>query len=297
MNRTRRLSAVALSTLAAGAIAGTGAGGAAAHGGHHATEKVTLRFAAVAGTTPVSCGRPVAGLGTTAATAQLQDLRFYVSNVRLTRRNRTSVPLKLTGRPAYNLTAGGNRVTLIDLENGAGSCTEGDRALNATIAGTVPAGDYVGATMYLGVPFPLNHSDVATAKAPLDLTAMDWSWQAGRKFAKIELVDPAGAAGTWASKAFFVHLGSTGCTGDPASGATVSCTASNRARIRLAAFDPARQRIAVDLAALATGNDVTVNRGGAPGCMSGATDPECAGVFTALGLAGGAQRVFRAMPR
>ena len=59
---------------------------------------------------PCRCGTPITGLGTTATTAQLQDLRFYVSNVRLTRRNDTSVPLTLTGRTDYNLTAGGNRI-------------------------------------------------------------------------------------------------------------------------------------------------------------------------------------------
>ena len=80
----------------------------------------------MAGTDPVSCATPLTGLGTGATTAALQDLRFYISNVRLTRRNSTSVPLTLGRNNAYNLTRGGNRVSLIDLENGTGSCTEGD---------------------------------------------------------------------------------------------------------------------------------------------------------------------------
>ena len=312
MNRSRRLTAIAASALtAAGITAGATAGTAAAHGGHHHTMKVTLKFAAVAGSTPVSCGAPITGLGTGSTTAALQDLRLYISNVRLTRGNHTSVPLTLGRDTAYNLTKGGNRVSLIDLENGTGSCTEGDAKINATITGTVPEGEYVGAKMYMGVPFALNHTDITSAPAPLDLAAMNWSWQSGRKFNKIELVDPAGAAGTWASKAFFVHLGSTGCTGDPATGATTSCTRSNRMAIRLAKFDPATQQIAVDLKALVAGNDITVNRAGAPGCMSGATDPECLGVFGAMrigwsadgsgsgrAIAGGSgQTVFRAIPR
>jgi hypothetical protein len=37
----------------------------------------------------------------------------------------------------------------------------------------------------------LNHSNFATAPAPLDLQSMSWNWQAGRKFIKIE-VDPEG---------------------------------------------------------------------------------------------------------
>ena len=202
--------------------------------------------------------------------------------MRLTRANNTSVPLTLGKNTAYNLTKGGERVSLIDLENGTGSCTEGDAKINATITGTVPEGAYTGVRMYMGVPFPLNHTDITSAPAPLDLAAMNWSWQSGRKFNKIEVVDPAGAAGTWASKAFFVHLGSTGCTGNPATGATVSCSRSNRMAIRLAKFDPTTQKVAIDLKALLAGNDITVNKAGAPGCMSGATDPECGGVFDAM---------------
>jgi uncharacterized repeat protein (TIGR04052 family) len=270
---------LALSALAA--TAGT-AGLASAHGDEKHVMAVNLQFAAVAGTTPVACGTPIPGLGTGSTTAALQDLRFYISNVRLVRENGSSVPLTLTGKKGFNLAKGGNHTTLIDLENGTGSCTEGDRVTNTVIRGTVPEGHYHGVRMYLGVPFVLNHSDITSAPAPLDLAGMNWSWQSGRKFAKIEVIDPAGAAGTWAWKAFFVHLGSTGCTGDPATGATVGCRKSNRMAVRLAEFDPKTEKIAVDVKALLAGNDITLNKAGAPGCMSGDTDPECLGVFDAL---------------
>ena len=310
MNRTIRTAALALAGC--GLIAGATAAAAAAHGeaphrGTPHTMPVKVQFTAVNGTAPVTCATPVTGLGTTSATAVLTDLRFYISNVRLVRRNGTSVPLTLTGPKAVNATANGERVTLIDLEDGTGSCAAaGDRATNAVISGTVPEGRYVGARMYMGVPFRMNHTDVITAPRPLDGLAMNWSWQSGRKFAKIELADPAGSASSWASRAFLFHLGSTGCVGDPIAGQTVNCGKSNRMAIRLATFDPATQRIAVDLGALTAGNDITVNRAGAPGCMSGPTDPECGPVFAALGLglgsgrpvAGGAsQTLFRAIPR
>lgn len=247
------------------------------------TKTVTLRFVAVAGTTPVSCGTLTPGLGTGAAPAQIQDLRFYISNVKLIAMNGRQVPLHLTGSRNFNLTKGGNAVTLIDMENGKGSCTEGDAATNTVIRGTVPAGTYMGARFYVGVPFPLNHTDTVTAKPPLDLAAMGWAWQAGRKFMKVEVTDPGGAAGTWPAKTFMVHLGSTGCVGNPASGQTVNCAAGNRASVHLMSFNPAKQRIAFDLKALLAGNDVTRNTAAtAPGCMSGPTDPECAGVFGAL---------------
>ena len=47
--------------------------------------------------------------------------------------------------------------------------------------------------------------------------------------------------------------------------------------------------MALDLALLfAATNFDTADGGGAPGCMSGATDPECAPIFPKLGLPFGA---------
>jgi uncharacterized repeat protein (TIGR04052 family) len=134
------------------------------------------------------------------------------------------------------------------------------------------------------VPFALNHSDYAAATKPLDSQAMAWSWQSGRKFAKIEVTDPAGTAGTWTAKTFNFHLGSTGCTGNPASGQTVSCSTPNRMDFKLASFNPSTQKIAVDVKALVAGTNITVNQAGAAGCMSGGTDPECLHVFESLAI-------------
>lgn len=271
-------------------------------------QDVKLSFAAVAGDTPVGCGVPIPGLGSTNATATLADLRFYISEVRLLRRDGFSVPLRLAADSRYQVTRGRDRVTLIDLENATGSCS-GDAATNAVIRGTVPKATYVGVRMTLGVPFALNHTDVPAAPAPLNLQAMAWSWQSGRKFAKIEYTDPGGGT-PWASKLFAVHLGSTGCQGNPATGATVRCGVPNRAAIRFRSFDPAKQKIAVDVKAIAAGSDITVNRAGAAGCMSGPTDPECVGVMRAFAVNwkadgtgsgrspdGGAQSAFRVISK
>ena len=248
-------------------------------------QTVSIRFAAVAGDEPAACGTPIEGLGTTSQAAQLADLRFFVSEVKLIRRDGKAIAVKLGKDSAYRVTQKGVGVTLIDLENGTGACAaEGTPGTNAVVRGTVPHGNYVGVRWTLGVPFALNHTDAPGSPAPLNSTAMGWSWQIGRKFTKIELTDPAGASGTWTSNTFYVHLGSAGCEGNPATGEAVSCTAPNRASVRMKKFDPKRQQIAVDLQALLAGNDVTVNRSGAPGCMSEATDPECAGVFGAFGI-------------
>ena len=274
-------------------------------------QRVNIKFAAVAGEQPVACGTPVAGLGTSSQAAQLQDLRFYVSEVKLTRANGKKVAVKLAKNNAFRITRSGAAVTLIDLENGTGACaTDGTKAMNASVKGTVPHGKYVGAEWTVGVPAVLNHTDTVAMPAPLNSVAMGWGWQIGRKFVKIEVSDPGGSTGSWSSKTFFVHLGSGGCEGNPADGETVSCTAPNRPAIRLKKFNPASQQVAVDLKALLAGGDVTANQGGAGGCMSEPTDLDCKGVFGAFGInwkadgsgtgkspSGPTQTVFRAIKR
>lgn len=49
-------------------------------------------------------------------------------------------------------------------------------------------------------------------------------------------------------------------------------------------FDPAKQAVAINLATLLADVDLTRDEGGAVGCMSSPTDPECAPIFSALGL-------------
>lgn len=244
-------------------------------------QPVTIRFTATQGTRPIRCGTALTGVGTTDASTRLKDMRFYVSNVRLVRRNGTSVKVKLRRDDQWNLTRGSQSVTLIDLENGRGGCT-GDARMNTMVVGTVPRGTYAGITYTVGVPLALNHTNPTATPAPLNLIALNWSWQAGRKFTQIELVRPT--TGKVVGPDFLVHLGSTGCQGVPTGRNAMSCTAPNRAKVLFRSFNPARQRIALDLDAMTARIDVTRNRGGAAGCMSGTTDPECGGIFRAAGL-------------
>lgn len=289
MKNTFSLLAAALAS--AGLLSACGGGDAEPSG----PQAVAIEFATVAGSTAVSCGTAsIANLGTTNANGRLRDARFYISNVALIRADGVEVPLTLPANDNWNATVGTDRVTLIDLEDKTGAC-QGTTDTNPSLKGTVPAGSYVGVTMTLGVPFALNHTDQA---AGVDVTpavvnnaahpGMAWSWAGGRKFAKIELTDvladaAAGTAGKWAASVFNMHLGSTNCTGtNPAAGLVTACTEQNRATIRLAAFDPAKQKINVDVRALLAENDATANLSGPTGCMSGLTDPECTGVFKAL---------------
>lgn len=252
----------------------------------NADRAISVQFAAMAGDTPVNCASTLPPLGSTQTPAKLLDFRFYLSEAAMIRADGTAVPIKLSANNAWNYTAAsGAAVTLIDLEDGSASCAESPEqttaASNAFLSGTVPAGRYVGMRATLGVPESLNHSQTSAVPPPLDSAAMGWSWQAGRKFAKIEVTQPS--AGAWSSDSFFVHLGSTGCTGNAGLG-TVVCSKPNRATLQFPSFDPAAQKIAVDIAALLAGTNITINQGGAQGCMSAGTDKDCLKVFEALAI-------------
>ncbi len=244
-------------------------------------QPVTIRFTATQGARPIRCGTPLTRVGTTKATTRLRDMRFYVSNVRLVRKNGSSVKVQLHRNDQWNLTRADQSVTLIDLEDGKGGCN-GDTRMNAVITGTVPRGTYTGITYTLGVPLALNHTNPTTTPAPLNLMALSWGWQAGRKFTQVELVKPR--AGEVTGPDFLVHLGSTGCEGVPTGTNAMTCNAPNRTKVLFRSFNPARQRIALDVAAMTAGIDVTRNLGGAAGCMSGPTDPECGRIFRVAGI-------------
>lgn len=255
-------------------------------GGEDGPKSVVIKFAAVAGSDPISCASTLTGLGTSSAQGTLADLRFYISNVKLLKADGSKVPLTLSATDDFNATKGSDTVTLIDLEDKTGSCA-GTTAMNTSIQGTVPAGDYTGIAMTLGVPLSLNHTDQSadvsvTPKVVNNAVhpGMAWSWASGRKFAKIEATNAA-----WTAPVFNVHLGSTGCTGsNPSAGLVDACARPNRVELSFASFNPGTQKVAVDVKALLAGNDVTLNGGGPTGCMSGNTDPECQAIFNALGL-------------
>lgn len=312
-------------------------GGLAAIGVAHAANRldggdrqpVAIRFALTAGDQPVECGRDIAGLGTGGRPAQLRDARFYISAPALIDAAGREVPIELEQNDWQYA-----NLALLDFENKTGKCN-GTADLNDTIKGSVPRGRYKGISFVVGVPsvvqdkdgkdVVLNHSNFATAPAPLDLQSMSWNWQAGRKFIKIE-VDPEGGVtrpplkpkgpadaangpgaapdggapvmadapktaplrvnedGTITVSTWMLHLGSTGCRGDAVKGEIASCANPNRIPVRLASFDSARQRVALDLKALFAGIDLGKDKGFSTGCMSGPADPECAPMFDNLGL-------------
>ncbi|WP_124454930.1 MbnP family copper-binding protein [Paucibacter sp. KBW04] len=269
---------------------------------------ISIPFIAVANNanTPVTCESGLKAQGSTPTDAQLADLRFYLTDIALVNDKGETVPVTLDANE-WQLTSGSDKVVLIDLENGKGGCAaEGTATTNALIKGTVPAGSYTQLKATVGVPEKLSHSDVMAAKAPLDLMAMGWSWQAGRKFAKIEL-NPVGGVSTPSGgstsivSTYFLHLASTNCTG-PGDGSD-TCAKKNLAQFAIP-FNLSTQQVAIDLGSMFSGSDIRKNQNEAVGCMSATSDLDCPAIFGKFGLdlaTGGnattAQSVFRAIAK
>jgi len=249
-------------------------------------DAVSIEFAAKVGSQDFVCGETYDNLGTDDSSLQISDFRFYVQEVELRNADGDYVAVTLDDNDWQT-----SNVALLDFEDG---CTDlGNEPTNTVVTGTVPAGVYDGLRFEMGVPFELNHQNPATAPSPLNLTAMQWDWQGGYKFLRID-------SGTFSMTDWRMHLGSTGCDGDPVMGGTTSCTTSNRVGVELATFDPATDTVVADFAALVEGAAIQENQADTPvGCMAGPTDGDCGPLFENLGLpfdgsAGGTQSFFSA---
>jgi uncharacterized repeat protein (TIGR04052 family) len=244
-------------------------------------QPVTIDFKALVGDQAFSCADTAGyAIGTGTLPWIPKDFRFYVSNVRLVDATGAEAPVTLDSSFWQ-----GYGVALLDFENGTGNCTGGTLEMNTAVHGTVNPGTYVGLKFDVGVPAASNHLNYQAANPPLSNSAMYWSWTSGYKFVKID-----GLINRATPFTFNFHLGSTGCTlATPGDFTTASCTTLNVPAASFAAFNPTTQAVALDLALLFTATNFdTADGGGAPGCMSGATDPECAPIFPKLGLPFGA---------
>lgn len=249
-------------------------------------QAVTLDFAAVVGAEAVACSdgantKTYANIGTANSTIFFKDFRFYVSNVRLIDDADNEVPLVMDNDGAFQLqTDADGHVALLDFEDGTGECsTIGNAATNTAITGTVPVGNYTGLVFELGVPFALNHLDVATAESPLNISALYWAWAIGHKFARIDYSVQDGAAWNF-------HLGSQGCMTDGmTSPPSAECSKPNRPIIKIDNFAFGTDVITLDAAEIVADSDLTSNAGMTPGCMSFAPDePDCTALFPKLGI-------------
>jgi uncharacterized repeat protein (TIGR04052 family) len=284
----RKVSAVA------GLVAASAAGSApAVHAAPPQGRPVAITFALTANGRDVGCGAPLLGLGIGQARAKLVEARLYVHDFRLVDSAGKTTPVTLDTDEWQ--VAGVALVDFKDARGGNAPCSEKSPAKNVEVTGAAPPGEYVGLEFSLGVPteglvdgniVALNHSSIETAPPPLDVAAMNWSWQAGRKFLMIDVAPEAPIIKSDGTKGrtYFVHLGSTGCTGNPATGAIVACAKPNRVRVRLDKFDARRERVTLDLGRLFEGSDLAVDKGGPIGCMSAPDDPDCPAILGRIGV-------------
>ncbi|MEO0770275.1 MAG: MbnP family copper-binding protein [Cyanobacteria bacterium J06649_4] len=251
-----------------------------------ASQTVTINFVGQAGGESFACGETYS-LGTANTPVTATDFRFYVSQVALLDAEGNAVPLVLQQDGKWQH----QDVALLDFEDKTGACANGTTETRTQVIGSVPAGDYTGLKFTLGVPFSLNHIDSTLAPSPLNLTSMWWNWNAGYKFARVDLMPVMDTAQTRQahhhdghSQAFAIHLGSVGCQMDAAE-APVACSIPNRPEVVLTDFDVNNNLVVADLAALLAQTNLTENAKDTPGgCMSSPADSDCAGIMQSLGL-------------
>ena len=214
-----------------------------------------------------------------AETASPVTLQFFVSDLRMVEADGSAARVHLAVAPPYQ-----------DEETALVSLAAGDGPVNATIQGTVTAGDYVHMEFLLGIPFARNHGNPLHAEPPLDRPAMFWAWQSGHKFLRLDL-----------GNAWSFHLGSTGChSASAVRPPQRECRRPNLARIRLPASVATNGQVDVDLDALIAAVDPMLDAS----CMGSYDDDDaCRRVLDGLGLdaqtgrcvdACRAQRVFLA---
>jgi uncharacterized repeat protein (TIGR04052 family) len=284
--KTLKLKAFASAALAVLMI---GCASTPPHSATLTSQPIALQFAAQINGQAFECGKSYSNIGTTKSTITPSDFRFYVSSVSLINAKGESIPVKLAQDGVWQL----EDIALLDFENGKGPCRNGTAATNTTIRGNVPAGDYRGVKFAIGVPFNRNHGDPTVAPAPLNSTALFWTWQGGYKFIKFDTASsgrnatnaPADPNGGGNASGFSVHLGSTVCAAPSKTSAPSVCQNPNHIVVYFEKFDPAKGVIVADMGAVLARANVDVNAAGtSPGCMSFLKDADCPPVMGALGL-------------
>ncbi len=288
-------SGVAVSAMAAAVLltTGCGDGGSSTKTETEApaaqTRSVSIDFAAMMGHENAVCSennvtKTYTTIGSAGDTVSFTDFRFFISEVAMVKADGSKVPLTLESNNFQYQAQNGENVALMDFEDNTGNCIDrgNTAATNTRIVGTVAEGEYTGVAFTLGVPFDINHDkesyvDVVALNQPM----MEWNWQAGRKFTKIEVKSESNASLIWN-----FHLGSTGCIAseDNSTVVTSTCAQPNRVAVTLDNFDPETNMVKVNYKKLLMTSNVGADMGGAKGCMSGLTDPECEPIMSALGL-------------
>lgn len=262
--------------LAAFVLTACGGGSSGSDDETTVTKDISLDVAAVVGTASVACGELTevlvgSGNGGNGSAPEFKDFRLYVSDIQVATDGGEFVDLELTQNDWQY-----ENVVLLDFEDATSSCTSGTTATNKSIRGSLEglsSDEYTRVRFTLGVPENLNHLDRTMAASPLNLDGMTWSWAGGYKHMRLDV------------DGWNIHIGTTGCTLDENNN-NLDCSNDrpNRPVYTFENIDTASSKLVFDYAALVSNSDITADAGGAVGCMSGATDPECAALFTNLGL-------------
>jgi uncharacterized repeat protein (TIGR04052 family) len=147
-------------------------------------QSLTIQFAAKVDELDFECGAQYADFGSADSVVTPQDLRFYVSGIRLLTPTGEQVSVEIDELSPFQ----GGGVALLDFENGSGECRNGSEVTNTAIQVTAPAGEYTGIAFSTSVPTDLNHGDPLSLPAPLQAGDMTWGWLFGYKFLKAEFV-------------------------------------------------------------------------------------------------------------
>jgi len=238
---------------------------------------ITLDFRGLVDGEPFACGREYTGIGTSASSFEPLDFRLYLHDFAVVTPDGEEVPVV----PVQDARWQRDGFALLDFEDGTAACETGSPTTHTTVElYDESASEIAGIAFSIGLPASENHLDAATAPAPLNEPGMWWSWRGGYKFVRADVRTASGTP-------FYFHLGSTSCEGTPATG--FSCGKGNIPRITIDGLDPDDQEIGVDLARLYDGVDITAVPDFASdfvaGCMAFSGDPECPGMFAALGMA------------
>ena len=111
-------------------------------------QPILLRFQANIGNERFSCRKSFANVGQSTDFIRFTDLRLYISEVMMVRKDGTTIPVALI----QDSWQSGN-VALLDFEDKTGACVEdGDPTRRTYIIGAAPFGEYEGVKFRIGVP-------------------------------------------------------------------------------------------------------------------------------------------------
>ncbi|MBK7862694.1 MAG: metallo-mystery pair system four-Cys motif protein [Archangiaceae bacterium] len=269
-----------------------------------APEAFSMKFAALVDGKPVGCTDAPTGFGTSGATTiGINDLRFYLSNLKLLDSSGKEVETTLD-EDAFQLASAQGQLSLVDLTgNSEGSCGatmlgggEGTGRTHPAITGKTRVADVKTVSFEVGVPQPVMKKVIAENTpegAPSPLAELYWNWSSGYRHFIFNFTINDGSNGSGEG---YLHIGSRDC--GPMAGKALedrdSCTYVNNPSVTLSSFDLTHDTVGIDLKKVLQGLDFVSPKydanfnviGQGPGveCHSSPDQPDCPTIFSSFGL-------------